>query len=663
MVITERMSRKYFGDEDPIGKILNSDNQVNFSVTGVVKELPLNSHWHFDFLGSMASYGDSRGTVWVNNNFYTYLLLQEGNDYRDLLAKFPALVRKYVGPQVEQFLGVTMDQFEERGDSYELLLDPMVDIHLNSRVDREIEVGGNAKTVSIFGYIAVFILLLACINYMNLSTARSMSRAREIGIRKTLGSKRGQIIIQFLAESIFVTLISFSMATALVILILPWFSALIDTPLSLEWSDIPLIYFWVIPVGLLAGSYPAFLLSSFNPVKVLKGNQSSGSGGGWLRNSLVIFQFTVSIILLIGTMIITDQLNYMQTKDLGINPDNLLVIKKTDDIGQTIQGFKASLRESSGAKYVSNSTAIPGNQDGLNSSVYGMINDEGEAMRLLNSFWADYDYANVYEIKMKEGRYFSRDWGTDTAAVILNEAAVRAFGIKDPVGKDLITFFGNGRTPLRVIGIVEDFHYEAPQVEIGPMCMFLLGDITMRNRPNWGKFVAVKYDPDQLSGTLVDIEESWKQHANQQALEYDHFDEYYDRLFRSEKQSENIVLLFAVLAIFIASLGLLGLASFTAEKRTKEIGIRKVLGASISNILILLSMDTLKLMLVSVVFAIPIANYAMQRWLENFAYRIEIGVLVFIGSSLLAILIASITVLWQSYRAATANPIKSLRYE
>jgi len=666
VVITERMARKYFGDEDPIGKILNSDNRNNYSVTGVVEELPANSHWHFDFLVALAGAEDSRSTVWVNNNYYTYLVLQEGSDYRDLLAKFPDLVNKYVGPQIEQFLGVSMDQFEDRGDAYNLLLDPMVDIHLNSRYDREIEPGVDGRTVRIFAFIAIFILLLACINYMNLSTARSMSRAREIGIRKTLGSKRGQIIVQFLAESIFVTFLSFVMAILLVVLILPWFSNLIDTPLDLTLSDIPLILIWVIPVGLLAGSYPAFLLSSFNPVKVLKGNQSATKGGGWLRNSLVVFQFTVSIVLLIGTMVITDQLNFMQTRDMGLNPENLLIVKKTDDIGQTIQAFKAGVRDDPGALLVSNSTAIPGNQDGMNSSVYGMNTEEGESMRLLNSFWVDHDYAAAYELTMKEGRFFSRDWATDTSAVILNEAAVRAYGIQDPIGKDLIAFFGPGpagRILLRVIGVVKNYHYEAPQVEIRPMCMFLLGDGTRRNLPNWGKFVTVKYDPDVLPSTLAHIEKVWKENANEQALEFDHFDEYYAQLYNAEEKAASIVKLFAILAIFIATLGLLGLASFTAEKRRKEIGIRKVLGASISNILVLLSVDTMKLMLVAVVIAIPVANYAMQRWLENFAYRIDVSVLVYLGASSIAMLVAILTVSWQSYSAASANPIKSLRYE
>jgi len=666
VVLTERMANKYFGDDNPMGKVLNADNQSDFIVTGVVKELPPNSHWHFDFLAAMASYEDSRNTVWTSNNYFTYLLLQEGSNSQDLLAKFPDLIRKYVGPEIQQYLGITMDQFEERGDAYKLLLAPMLDIHLESHLDNEIEVNGDGKTVTIFAYIAVFILLLACINYMNLSTARSLSRAKEIGIRKSLGAKRGQIVIQFLAESIFVTFISFSLAIMIVILVFPWFSALIDTPLELNLSDIPLIYLWVIPVGLLAGSYPAFLLSSFKPVKVLRGNQAMGKGSGWLRNGLVIFQFSVSITLLIGTLIIKDQLNYMQTKDLGLNPNDLIVINKTGDIGRNIKGFKNAVQQADGVLLVSNSTTVPGIKNSYNSTVFEMENEDGKKLSLLNWFWVDHDFANIYELKMKAGRFYSRAWGTDTSAVILNEAAVRAFGITDPVGKDLVSFQGGGGDPrinFKIIGIVEDFHYDGPQVEIMPMGMFLMGAGDDPNRANWGGYVTVKIDPDQTNSILAHINESWKQFAGDQTLEYEHFDESYAELFQTERQSANIVMLFAVLTIFIATIGLLGLASFTAVKRTKEIGIRKVLGASILNILVMLSMDTLKLMLVALVIALPVANYAMQRWLEKFAYRIDVSVLIFLGTAAGVTFLAIVTVVWQSFRAATANPVKSLRYE
>ena len=653
----------YFGDEDPMGKVLNSDNRSDFTVTGVVQELPDNSHWHFDFLGSMVTYQDQRNANWLSNNFQTYLLLAEGASASEFEAKFPALIRKYVGPEVQEFLGISFDQLVERGDAYAFFLTPLIDIHLYSQLLGEFEVNGDGQTVTIFAYIAIFILLLACINYMNLSTARSMGRAREIGIRKTLGGTRRQIIVQFLAESIFVTFIAFALALLLVQTMLPWFTQLIDTPLALEFSDLPFILLWVIPVGLLAGSYPAFLLSSFNPLKVLKGNTSASKGGNWLRNGLVVFQFAVSVTLLISTMIIRDQLNFIQTKDLGLNPENLLVVEKTDDIGRSIQAFKASLRDEPGTILVSNSTVIPGNADGVNGNASTIVVDGVEETRLLASFLVDHDYADVYELAMAEGRFFSRERGSDTNGVILNQAAVRAFGVEDPVGQDLITFFRRDPVPIEIIGVVEDYHFESPQTEIRPMAMFLMGDGTARFRPNWGKFVTVKYDPNRLDGTLAHIESTWKNFAGEQAMEYVHFDEMYGELYRSEKQSADIVLLFAGLAIFIATLGLLGLASFNAEKRTKEIGIRKVLGASVATVLMLLSKDTLKLMLVAVAVAIPLAYYAMAEWLQNYAYRIDMSILVFVGASLVAMAVAVVTVAWQSYQAAVANPVKSLRYE
>ena len=666
VVLTERMARKYFGDDDPIGKVLNSDNQTDYAVTGVVKAFPANSHWHFDFLSSLVSDEDSRSTQWTNNNYFTYLLLGETSNYLDLLAKFPDVIRTYVGPEIEKFLGITLDQFEERGDAYKLLLEPMVDIHLNSQVDSGIETNGDGKMVAIFAYIAIFILLLAVINYMNLSTARSMSRAREIGIRKTLGAKRGQVIVQFLAESLFVTLLSFSVAILLVKVLLPWFSAFVNAPLNFSLSDIPIIYLWTIPVGLLAGSYPAFLLSSFNPVKVLKGNRSVSKGGAWFRNGLVIFQFAVSITLIIGTIIIKGQLDYMQTKDPGLNPENMIVVNKTGDIGSSIKAFESAIRQQPGALVVSNSSAIPGSQDALSASAFSMNSEDGEITRLITWFWVDHDYADAYEIKMKAGRFYSREWGTDTNAVILNEAAVRSYGISDPLGKDLITFQGGDDDPriiLKIIGIVEDYHFDGPQVEIEPMGMLLMSDEPSDIRATWGDYVTVRVDPNYNSSLLDQIELSWKQYAGNQAFEYDYFDEIYAKLFLTEKQSANIVILFAALAIFIATIGLLGLASFTAETRTKEIGIRKVLGASVPNILVMLSKDTLKLVFIAAVIAIPVANYAMQRWLEKFAYRIDVSVVVFITAAFVAIIVAIATVVWQSYRAATSNPVKSLRYE
>ncbi len=663
VVITEEMAVKYFGDENPLGKTFNSDNRSDWTVTGVVEEMPDNSHWHFDFLGAMSSYGDSRSTMWLSNNYITYLQLAQGADPRAFEAKFPELIQKYIGPQIQQFLGISFDQLRERGDAYAYFLTPLTDIHLYGHLMGELEVNADGTTVKIFAYIAIFILLLACINYMNLSTARSMSRAREIGIRKTLGGKRSQIIIQFLAESVFVTFLAFLLALLLVQQILPWFSALIGTPLALSLMDLPSLLIWAIPVGILAGSYPAFLLSSFNPVKVLKGGKSVSGGKNWLRNGLVIFQFTVSVTLLISTLIIRDQLNFLQTKDLGLNPENLLVINKTDDIGASMQAFTAGLQDDPGTFLVSNSFAIPGDDDGYDGNANIMLVDNVEETRLLANFLVDENYADVYGLEMAEGRFFSRERGTDTNAVILNQAAVETFGVKDPLGKELVTFFGRGRTPFKIIGILKDYHFETPQQEIRPMAVFLLGDGTAQDRPNFGKFVTLKYTPGQLVGTLAHIESTWKQYAGEQALEYDHFDELYAELFKSEQQSAAIVLLFAGLAIFIACLGLLGLASFNAERRTKEIGIRKVLGASVANVLLLLSKDTLKLMVIAIVVAMPLAYYAMGEWLKNYAYRIDMSALIFIGAALIAMVIAVITVAWQSYQAAVANPVKSMRYE
>lgn len=663
VVITERMAHKYFGDENPLGKVLNSDNRVDFTVTGVVQELPPNSHWHFDFLGAMATYGDSRSPVWVNNNFQTYLLLQPGTDLDALENKFDDMVRRYVGPEVQQFLGISFDQMMARGDAYDLFLTALTDIHLYSHLNGEIETNGDGTTAKIFVGIALFILLLAAINYTNLATARSLSRAREIGIRKTLGGNRNQIMSQFLVESVLVTFLAMMLALALVAWVLPWFSQLIDTPLSMEWSDVPWVLLASFPLGVLAGLYPATVLSAFRPVAVLKGSGASPRGKQWVRNALVVIQFSVSITLLIATFVIHAQLSYMQTKDLGLNPENILLVEKTDDIGRSMPSFKAGLREIQGVQSFSNSTAIPGNDDGINGSAMTMVVDGEERTRLLANFWVDYGYLETFGLNMTNGRFFSRERSLDSLSVVINEAAVKSYGLTDPIGKELVTHFGQDAPPFTVIGVVSDYHMESPQKEIRPLVMFLLGEGDAQERPNWGKFVALKVDPHQREDVLYDVERQWKQFAGGQALETEDFDELYHRLFQAERQAAQILSLFALLAIFIAALGMLGLASFNATKRTKEIGIRKVLGASVTSILVLLSKDTLKLVSVSVAIAIPVAYWSMNQWLMNYAFRISMPWAAFVMAPVLAIAVAVVTVSLQSLVVVNSNPVQALRAE
>lgn len=666
MVLTESTARRYFGDENPIGKLMTSDKVNERMVTGVIEDFPHNSHFHYDFLLSFATYASSRSTNWLNNNLYTYIVLKEGASAEELEAKFPDMVRKYVGPPIEQALGVSWDQLVAEGSNYELFLQPLTDIHLYSHLDREIEVNGNITYVYIFSIIAAFILIIACINFMNLATARSANRAREVGVRKTLGSTRGQLIRQFLVESILLTFMAVILAVILVQLILPWFNNVVGLQLTFNYTNLPWIILGTVMVGILAGSYPAFFLSSFNPAIVLRGTMKVNGKGSRLRSGLVVFQFTVSIILFTSTFMVTNQLDYMQDKDPGYNPENLLVVEKTDDIGQQIEAFKQELAEYTNILEVSNSTCIPGKPPS-SESVFGMSTPTGDQHQILAVYFTDFNFQETYGIKMAQGRFFSEQFSTDSNSVVLNQAAVEAYEVKDPVGKELIIYGGepgNQSAHIPIIGVMEDFHFKSLHSPIPPMVIAPFGArIFGGPGPTFGKYTTLRIRPDDITTTLSSVEDTWMGFALDQAFEYVFFEDDFNTLYENEFQTRTIASMFAMLAIFVACLGLLGLASFTAEQRTKEIGIRKVLGATVTGIFTLLSSDILKLVVISALLSLPISWYAMHNWLENFAYRISYNLLTFFIASLVALVIAVLTVTWQVLKAATTNPVSALRYE
>lgn len=669
LVLTEEMAEKYFGDENPVGKVVNSDNRNDRTVTAVVKSFPENSHWKFDFLMSAVTYpGQSQNNQWVNNNWITYLLLEEGTDYKVLEPKLRDLVTKYVGPQVEEFIGVPWATLEEQGSGYEYYLMPLTDIHLNSHVDGELESNGSLTTVRAFTFIALFILLLASINYMNLATARSMTRAREIGIRKTLGATRSQLVGQFLTESLLTALLATVLSVIAVYLLTPWFQTFLNAPVELEASDLLLIFLAVIPVGLISGSYPSIFLSNFRIVKVLRGTKQDSPRSGWMRNGLVVFQFTVSIVLFLGMMVISKQLNYLQTKDLGFNPDDVVVVEKTDDIGQNMQSFLSAVRDIDGVQYASNSTGLIGRDDGIGSSVFGVNTDEGINNQLLMNMFVDHDFANVFDLELLSGRFYSRERLTDTNAVVLNQAAARVlYGEQEAVGRDFLFHGENpGETvPVEIIGVIKDFNFESPERAIRPMAYFLFGSHVWGpgNTARFGRIVSIKTRPGMEESVLAQVEPIWKNYAADQAMEYVYFDDDYALNLENQERVGQVVLLFSALAIAIASLGLLGLASFTAERRTKEIGIRKVLGASEVTILGMLSTHMLKLVAVAAVVGLPLAYYGMQRWLSGYVYRVSITPDLLILAALMAAFVATTTVVLQSLKVALSNPVNSLRYE
>ncbi len=665
MVLTESTARRYFGDENPIGKLMTSDKVNERMVTGVIEDFPHNSHFHYDFLLSFATYPFSRSTAWLNHNLYTYIVLKEGASAEELEAKFPDMIRKYVGPQIEQTLGVSWDQMGEDGSSYEIFLQPLTDIHLYSHLDREIEVNGNITYVYIFSIIAAFILIIACINFMNLASARSASRAREVGIRKTLGSNRGMLVRQFLVESIVLTLVAVVLAVILVILIQPWFNSQVGLQLSFRYSNLPWIVLGTIMVGILAGSYPAFFLSSFKPVVVLRGTMKSSGRGSRLRSGLVVFQFTITIILFTSTVMVRNQLDYVQNKDLGYAPENLLVVENTDDIGQQIGAFKQELAMHGNILEVSNSTSIPG-EPPSGESVFGLSTPTGDQYQILAMYFTDVNFLNTYGMKIAEGRFFSEDFSTDSNSVVINQAAVEAYGIEDPIGRELIVYGGPDNQTARVpiIGVIQDFHFESLHSPIRPMIIIPYGTrIFGGPGPTFGRYTTLRIRPDDITGTLSSVEAIWAGFALDQAFEYTFFEDNFNALYKNEFRTQTIATMFSVLTIFVACLGLLGLASFTAEQRTKEIGIRKVLGATVPGIFTLLSRDVLKLVVFSALLSLPISWYAMHNWLENFAYRIDYSLLTFIIASLVALVIAVLTVTWQVLKAATTNPISALQYE
>ncbi len=664
VVLTQSTAQKYFGDENPMGKILNADNRTDWEVTGIVEDFPANSHFHFDFMGSLTTNGDSRSTIWLSNNYYTYIVLKEGAIPEQVEAKFPNLIKKYVGPQIQKIMGASLEDLFAAGGAYGYFLQPLNDIHLNSDLDNEIEPNGDGGYVLLFMLIAFGILLIACINFMNLATARSANRSKEVGIRKTLGSNKLQLIRQFLAETVFLTFISIVLAFIFVYIFLPGFNQMAGKQLSFAifdvWYFVPAILGFTFLVGLVAGSYPAFFLAAFEPVKVLKGSLSSAdkSGSPTLRGILVVFQFAISIILLIGTMVVNDQLNYVQNKKLGFNKEQVVVVKKTDDIGRQIDVFIETLHRNSNIISAANSSTLPGKN--FNTNIHNLPGSAGEEAYLIHEMRADVGFIETYQSEVAQGRYFSKDFATDSTGIVINETAANLLGFGDDAIGKIINEMGNrpeNQTSLTVVGVLKDLHFEFLHQKIRPMAIKLF------RKNGFGRYVSVRVAPDNVKETLAYIKETWHQFAGAQAFEYAFFDQDFAKLYESEATTQRIMTLFATLAVIIACLGLLGLASFIAEQRTKEIGIRKVLGASVAKIVFLLSRQFTKWVVVANIISWPIAYFLMNSWLENFAYRTNLELTSFILAGCAALFIALLTVGYQTVKAAYRNPVDSLHYE
>lgn len=658
-VLPVATARKYFGDENPLGKILKVDRR-EFEVVGVIQDIPERSHLKIDFLlyGAFLEKPD-----YVDFSTYTYLKLSAGADPEQVQARLPGVVEKYASGQIERQLGRSYKEYVAAGNGYRYFLQPIRDIHLHSNLENEIRPAGSILYVYLFVAISGFILVIACINFVNLATARSVERAKEVGLRKVAGSSRFRLILQFLTESLVISFLSLVIAFVLVQLALPLFNNLTQKQLLFNLLDMTQVGFFIgfaVLVGLLAGLYPAFYISSLNPVEVLKGNFKSTGKGLLLRNGLVAFQFAVSIILITGIIVMYGQMNFIQNTRLGFDKENVIVLGRTNVLRQPSE-FKKELLRLSDVRSTGGASSMPG---GGHFPVQFQIPGQSDILAT-RGFVADDHFLETLGMNIVEGRDFSEQFN-DSLSIILNQKAAAALGLKDPVGVKLVrTAEVNGEqvsVTHTVIGVVKDYHFESLYVPITPLAILCSQGIPFAGLP-YEQNVAVRFQSDNIQTTLSQIEVIWKRFAPDQPFVFSFLDGNLDALYKAEAVSGNILGMFTFLAIIIACIGLFGLASYTVFQRTREIGIRKILGANISGIVALLSKDFLKLVLGGFVIAVPISSYAMSRWLENFAYRIDIEWWMFALAGLAAIIVAIFTVATQAIRAAVANPVKSLRVE
>jgi putative ABC transport system permease protein len=657
VVVTKSAAQKYFGDAAAVGKtLLVGRDQTPYQVTGVMDDPPVHTHLDFTMLGSILSTEDSLGEYWNYYSLYTYVRLHEEADPAAFEEKLKLLADKYVRPSLIKDSGLQLAADRKTEEVFRFMLQPVTDIYLRSDWIYDNSPSASIDNLYILLAVALFILLLACINFMNLSTARSLSRAKEVGVRKTLGSQRGSLVTQFLTESMLMSGIATVLALLWVGLALQPFGALSGKDFSFS----ILLQPWLIAtalgctvvVGGLAGSYPAFYLSSFRPAEALRGGRRSLLKGQTVRNALVVFQFTMSIALAIATLLMHQQLTYARTKQLGLDKENVLIVSNADYLEQRTDSFLQEATSMASVQQASASTSVFPGVSELNY----FRRQGGDQDYALSIMGVDEHFIATYGITLLEGRNFSLDYPADTARVILNETARRVFDLKEPIGS-AITYFNEGEhIPYEVVGVVKDFNYRSLHHPVEPLAFFLLTD-----EPK--TYVSLRLTPGNAQTAVRAVEKAWKAAAPGAPFEYAFLDEDYDKLFRAEQRLGRVFMVFTALAVVIACLGLLGLSAFSAARRTKEIGVRKALGASSGSVLLLLSKDFTRLVLIAFILAIGPAYYAMHCWLDRFAYRTEIGIRAFLIAGAGALLVAWLTVSYQSFRAARTNPAKSLRTE
>ena len=658
IVISESTALKYFGKDDAMNKTLNINDQ-DYVVTGIMKDMPKNSHFYSQIFASMKTFEKEPEfqelyfQSWARHEFYTYILLHENYSPENLQAKLPAFIEKYAAQQIQTILGGSLSS----------RLQPLKNIHLHSHLQMEISPNGDIKYVAIFSVIALFILLIACVNFMNLATARSVNRSKEVGLRKVVGASRYQLVQQFLGESLFFTLFALILALILVAFALPFFNSLTGKEIEVNYlSNVILlggIGLLLLFVGLISGSYPAFFISNYQPANVLKKTVNIRTGKSFLRKGLVIFQFTLSIILFIATAVVLDQLDFLRNRKLGFNKEHVVVVPiRSNSIRKNAEAIKAELLQNPNIISGTITIGVPGGI--VAGDAIRLVTENGKKTLTLRMIYTDHDYIRTMGMEIVEGRDFSKEMSTDASeAFLINEAAVRELQLENPL-ETQVEWGGSDydygiEKKGRVIGVLKDFQFQSLKDVIDPLIIHVWSQNTF--------VFALRIQPDDISGTLAFIESKWKDMDPAHPFEYSFMDETFDRIYRSEEKLSKIFSVFSMLAIFIAALGLFGLALFMVEQRTKEIGVRKVLGASTGNIFVLLSKEFVFLVLLANIFAWPTAYVLMQKWLQNFAYRVSMEPWVFVLAAILAFVIALVTISFKAMKAALANPVESLRYE
>jgi putative ABC transport system permease protein len=659
-VISESTAKRIFGNEDPIDKPIKiGSDTARYIISGVMADVPGNSHFEANIITSFMTNPRSQNPVWMSNSFSTYILLKPNTDYKKIDQKIIGLIEKYVGPEAERFMGINLADFLAQGNKYRYYLQNLTDIHLDPSIQQEFKAASDPKYLFIFGTISILIVLIAAVNFMNLATAQASRRAKEVGIKKVAGSTRSMLIYQFLSESFLLSCIALIIAIGIIWLTLPYFNNLLGTTLKLSllsnWYTIPVLLLFTLLVSFLSGSYPALFLSSFNPYLVLKGSNAGSTANGNLRRILVVFQFAVSILLITGTLIMYRQISFMLNKDVGFNKEQMLVINRAHALESRVEAFKNAAKEIPGIKSISGSTAVPGRTN--NNNGYGIEGRKDETI-LMSTSWVDYDFIDTYSMSLAEGRNFDKSFSSDKDACIINESAAKNFGITDISKTRFMLPLDSGRFQyLQVIGIVKNFNFESLRNPIQPYIFLMKGNDNL-----WG-YITVRLSGQNNQQAISQLENKWKEFTSNDPMQYYFIDEDFKQMYQQEKQNAQLAVIFSILAIFIAALGLFGLTSFTVEQRTKEIGVRKAMGSSVAGIYFVISKEIFILVSISALIAWPLIYFIANKWLENFYFRINPGAISFIAGLLIAVLVAILTISYRIMKAAGINPAQSLKYE